>query len=120
MPRTIDEALRIADQLETVEIAQKRLHKEKAPYLRGLSPGDGCGKLQLGVTTPPSTNTTRYGRNSEIEELTTQVRYLTKQVAQLCESELTGNDVDQSVGGAGNKAISDEIVQSSNKIISSL
>ena len=38
------------------------------------------------------------------------------------ESELTGDDVDQSAGGAGNEAISDEIAQSreSNKIVSSL
>ena len=108
MPRTIDEALRIANQQETVEIAQKRLHKEKHLASEALAletdverlqlgvatqpstnttrhgrNSEIVERLQLGVATQPSTNTTRHGRNSEIEELTTQVRYLTKEVAQL-------------------------------------
>ena len=115
--------MRIANQQETVEIAQKWLHKEKHLTSEALLLETDIERLQLGVATQPSTNTTRHGRNSEIEELTPQVRYLTKEVAQLyVESELTGDDVDQSVGGAGNEAISDEIAQSreSNKIVSSL
>ena len=83
MPRTIDEALRIANQQETVEIAQKRLHKEKHLTSEALALETDVERFQQGVATQPSANTTRHGRNSEIEELTTQVKYLTKEVAQL-------------------------------------
>ena len=75
--------MRIAYQQETVEIAQKWLHKEKHLTSEVLALETDVERLQLGVATQPSTNTTRHGRNSEIEELTTQVRYLTKEVAQL-------------------------------------
>ena len=88
MPRSIDEALHIANQQETVEIAQKRLHKEKHLTSEALALETDVERFQLGVATQASVNTTvsehnRHGRNSEIEELTTQVKYLTKEVAQL-------------------------------------
>ena len=76
-------AMHIANQQETVEIAQKWLHKEKHLTSEALALETDIERLQLGVATQPSANTTRHGRNSEIEELTTQVRYLTKEVAQL-------------------------------------
>ena len=75
--------MRIANQQETVEIAQKWLHKEKHLTSEALALEADVERLQLGVATQPSTNTTWHGRNSEIEELTTQVRYLTKVVTQL-------------------------------------
>ena len=40
MPRTVDETLRIANQQETVEIAQRWLHKESTYIYRDLGPGD--------------------------------------------------------------------------------
>ena len=75
MPRTIDEALRIANQQETAK-------KSTLPS-EALALETDVERFQLGVATQPSANTTRHGRNSEIEELTTQVKYLTKEVAQL-------------------------------------
>ena len=51
MPRTTDEALRIANQQETVEIAQKRLHKEKhLNTSEALALETDMERLQLGVT----------------------------------------------------------------------
>ena len=64
MPRTIDEALRIANQQETVEIAQKRLHKEKHLTSEALALETDVERFQQGVATQPSANTTRHGRNS--------------------------------------------------------
>ena len=51
MPRTIDEALCIANQQETVEIAQKWLHKEKHLTSEALALETDVERFQLGVTT---------------------------------------------------------------------
>ena len=57
---TIDEALRIANQQETVEIAQKRLHKEKHLTSEALALETDVERFQQGVATQPSANTTRH------------------------------------------------------------
>ena len=83
MPRTMDEALRIANQQETVEIAQRRLHKEKHLPTETLVLETDAEDSRSGVNIQTSANATRPGGPSEIEDLATQVRYLTKKVAQL-------------------------------------
>ena len=84
MPGTMDAALRIANQQETVERAQKRLHKEKHLPSETLAlETDSAENLQTAVAAQTSTNATRPSGPSEIAELTTQVRYLTQEVARL-------------------------------------
>lgn len=76
MPATMDEALSIANRQETVEMAQKRLHKEKHQMTETLAVADTSQEQQ-------SANAIRCSKRSEIEELTTQVRQLAGEVALL-------------------------------------
>ena len=83
IPGTLEETLRIASQQETVEMAQKRLHKEKHLTAETLALEIDAEKLQPEAATQVSANAIRRSRPSEIEELTTQVRQLSQEVAQL-------------------------------------
>lgn len=77
MPGTMDEALSIANRQETVEMAQKRLHKEKHQVTETLAVETDTSREQN------SANAIRCSKPSEIEELTTQVRQLAGEVALL-------------------------------------
>ena len=79
MPESMEEALKIASKQETVENAQRRLHKEKQLGV------DHESILTLDVEQEPqaSANAIQSRRPSELEELKTQMKQLVEEVAQL-------------------------------------
>ena len=60
MPKNLDEALQVATQQESVEAAQKRLHKEKH-YAESLAvdQGDDTDESALGVSAIVTCGTTK-------------------------------------------------------------
>ena len=81
MPATLDDALKLAIQLQSVETAQKRLHKEK----RG---SEGAVAVQQMDTAETSPSNAVYYRGSadanlKIQELTKEVQCLSDELAQM-------------------------------------
>ena len=76
MPGTMDEALSIANRQETVEMAQKRFHKEKHQVTETLAVANTSQEQE-------SANAIRCSKPLEIEELRTPVRQLAGKVALL-------------------------------------
>ena len=78
MPATLDQALDLARRLESVELAQKRLHWEKH-YAEALSVSEPAEEVE-----PSQANALRRSDSErQIDELTRQVRRLTEVIARL-------------------------------------
>ena len=81
MPASLDEALRLAVQKQSVEVAQKQLHRERSQVESTFS----LQTVHSGapVVTPEAANTITGSNNWQLAELTKQVQRLTEELAQL-------------------------------------
>ena len=97
MPSSLDEALQLAVQRQSVELAQKRLHKERSQVEPTFS-------LQTSPAAPDAANAVAVTNSRQIAELAKQLQRLTEEVAQL-QNLPSALLEDQYVGDAGKEAI---------------